>query len=141
MDDAQREAILANPLDTLTLPGYARGQLRKENDQRRNRSEEDQAVYEMRPIMTVGDWLSLGHSDRSSFGSRTFASIENACEALGVRRADVEKADRDRFWAEQEVKAKFERWCWAHEPLIRHLEENPALVAELEARIQLVAHH
>jgi hypothetical protein len=66
MDDAQREAILATPLDTLTLPLYARGQLRKENDQRRNRSEEHQAVYEMRPIMTVGD-LAFARTQRTVY--------------------------------------------------------------------------
>ena len=29
MDVVEREAILATPLDTLTLQGYARGQLRR----------------------------------------------------------------------------------------------------------------
>ena len=101
---------------------------------------EDQAVFGFKPVVTVGDWLSPERRRRvSSFGPKAFASIEEACVALGVTRAEVEaeveKAETERFWADQAVKAKFERWCWAHEPLIRHLQENPALVAELEARV------
>ena len=135
MDAVEREAILATPLDTLTLPGYARGQLRRENEFRGNRSEEEQAVYLMKPLVTVSDWLSLSHSDQAHFGPKSFESIENACVALGVTREDAEQEDSDRFWSEHALGTKFERWCWEHEPLIRHLQEHPELVAELQARI------
>ena len=45
--------------------------------------------------------------------------------ALGVTREDAEQEDSDRFWSEHALGTKFERWCWEHEPLIRHLQENP----------------
>ena len=83
MDAVQREAILATPLDTLTLPTYARSKLGKENDFRRNRSEEDQAVYEMKSLVTVADWLSLSLSDRLISGQRRSPHRECLC---GARR-------------------------------------------------------
>ena len=60
--------ILSTPLDQLSFPSFARTQLRKENDWRRRQTEEDQQVFEFKPLITAGDWLS--QTDLHHFGRR-----------------------------------------------------------------------
>ncbi len=128
--------ILSTPLDQLSFPSFARTQLRKENDWRRRQTEEDQLVFEFKPLITAGDWLS--QTDLHHFGRKARAVIENACEALGVTRAQVKEAADKQFTDEVAVKAKFERWCWDNEDVIRKLQASPELVEQIRlAQIQV----
>ena len=55
-----------------------------------------------------------------------------------MTRAQVKEAADKQFTDEVAVKAKFERWCWDNEDVIRKLQASPELVEQIRlAQIQV----